>query len=555
MLLNKYRVFFCAILLTCCTLQVASAQGNENYKNGLRLYLNKDSTSFIRLLMWSQIWTRWQSQNPNTGINGNANVPETWDIGIRRSRILMHGQLSPRLLVFWIIGANNQTFTNGGGGLLTGPDGVTDGKRQSVFVHDAWTEFKVSRELYLGAGLLTWSGLSRGSNAATLNFLTIDSPLYGWALLDANDQFARTFGLYAKGEIGKLNYRAVLTKPFAIPETATGWTAATPAQQAGVSPRTTLSGRSPGWAAGLISLPNAYNISAYNSRTLNQPLMQLYTNYDFWEQESSVLPFMVGSYLGTRKVFNIGGGFMIQPDAMWSRQSRGLTALPADIGANLTPEQRDALALDVINNGVYPTAATNYSSLNEADRITLMRSAVDTARHDMRLFSVDSFLELPMGSGDSRSSITAYAAYYWFDYGPNFVRNAGTMNLGAANPAGSVNASPATFNGPGTAYPTWGTGNVFHLQAGYLFPKRWTRGFGRLQPYGTVSYANFRRLNDSYLMPEAGVNWILAGQNAKITLHCRPRPIFSAATGTDLMGGMNRTGHRNEIITQFFMYF
>jgi hypothetical protein len=227
MLSRKYRVFFCMILLACCTTQVASAQGFENYKNGLRLYLNKDSTSFIRLLMWSQIWTRWQQHNPNTAINNNGNTTETWDLGIRRSRILLHGQLSPRLLVFWIIGANNQTFVNGGGGLLTGPDGVTDGKRQSVFVHDAWTEYKVSRELFVGAGLLTWSGLSRGSNAATLNFLTIDSPLYGWALLDANDQFARTFGIYAKGEIGKFNYRAVLTKPFAIPESATGWTAAT----------------------------------------------------------------------------------------------------------------------------------------------------------------------------------------------------------------------------------------------------------------------------------------------------------------------------------------
>ncbi len=554
MLSRNYRVFFCTILLACGTMQVASAQGFENYKNGLRLYLNKDSTSFIRLLMWSQIWTRWQQHNPNTAINNNGNTTETWDLGIRRSRILLHGQLSPRLLVFWIIGANNQTFVNGGGGLLTGPDGVTDGKRQSVFVHDAWTEFKVSRELFVGAGLLTWSGLSRGSNAATLNFLTIDSPLYGWALLDANDQFARTFGIYAKGEVGKFNYRAVLTKPFAIPESATGWTTATAAQLSGVAPRTTLSGRSPGWAAGLISLPNAYNISAYNARIRNQPLYQLYTNYDFWEQESSVLPFMVGSYLGTRKVFNIGAGFMIQPEAMWSRQPRGLTALPAEIGANLRPGQLDSLGADVAN-GVFPTAAAHYSALNEADRITLMRSAVDTTRHDMRLFSVDSFLELPLGTGDRKSSITAYASYYWFNYGPNFVRNAATMNLGTANPAGTANNRPGVFNGPGTAYPIWGTGNVFHLQAGYLLPTRWTRGFGRLQPYGQISHASFRRLNDTYTLPEAGVNWILAGQNAKITLHYRPRPLFSAATGPDLLGGMERVGHRQEVIMQSFIYF
>jgi hypothetical protein len=576
----KKAILLLPVLLTGLMLSFSSqnlqAQGNEGYRNGLRLYLNKDSTSFIRLLMWSQIWTRWQQQNPNTGINGNGNVAETWDIGIRRSRILLHGQLTPRLLVFWIIGANNQTFVNGGGGLLTGPDGVTDGKRQSVFVHDAWTEFKFSRELHVGAGLLTWSGLSRLSNAATLNFLNIDSPLYGWALLDANDQFARTLGIYFKGEIGKINYRAVLTKPFAIPEAATGWegipTGNAPAAGttlseadrrqallAGVTPRGATSGRLPGWAAALISLPNAYNIANYNGRTNNQPLYQLYANYDFWDQESSVLPFMVGSYLGTKKVFNIGGGFMIQPQAMWSRQRRFLQALPAGIGAGLRQGQRDTLALDVINQGVFPTAARNYGALNTQDRTQLMRAAVDTARHDMRLFSIDSFLELPMGKGDRQSSITAYAAYYWFDFGPNYVRNAGTMNLGGANPLGVSNSQPATFNAAGTAYPTWGTGQVFHLQAGYLLPKRFTGNWGRLQPYGQVSYADFTRLNSWYFMPEAGLNWILAGQNAKITVHYRPRPIFSAASNTtpgqEQLGGMDRIGHRNEVITQFFIYF
>jgi hypothetical protein len=129
------------------------------------------------------------------------------------------------------------------------------------------------------------------------------------------------------------------------------------------------------------------------------------------------------------------------------------------------------------------------------------------------------------------------------------------MNLGTANPAGTANTRAAVFNGPGTAYPIWGTGNVFHLQAGYLLPSRWTRGFGRLQPYGQISHASFQRLNDTYTLPEAGINWILAGQNAKITLHYRPRPLFSAATGTDLLGGMERVGHRQEVIMQSFIYF
>ncbi len=534
----------------------AAAQGfwaGSNYKNGLRLYLNKDSTSFIRLLMWSQIWLRAQEQNPGTSINGNNNVPSTWDVGIRRSRILMHGQLTPRLLVFWIIGANNQTFNTGGGGLLTGPDGVTDGKRQSVFVHDAWTEFKASRALSFGAGLLTWSGLSRLSSAATLNFMTIDSPLYGWAMLDANDQFARTLGVYAKGEIGKLSYRAILSKPFAIPEAATGWTTPyTVAQRTGASPMTTLPGRGAGWAAGLTGMPNAYNIAQYNSRILNQPIYQLYTTYDFFEQESQTLPFMVGSYLGTKKVFNIGAGFMIQPEAMWYRSQRGAApTIPGSV--SLTAQQTTE-----INAGRYPAAITGFAALPEAQRIALQVANVDTTLTAMRHFAVDSFLELPFGpEGERRSALTAYAAHYWFDYGPNYVRNAGTMNL--ANAPTQPGSAPQSFNGAGTTYPTWGSGRVFHIQAGYMFPRAWTRTFGQFQPYMSYSRASFERLNEPYNLVEGGMNWILAGHNAKITMHYRARPIYSAATndvpGQEGLGGMRIVDRKSELITQFFIFF
>ncbi|MFN3876037.1 MAG: porin, partial [Flavobacteriales bacterium] len=34
-----------------------------------------------------------------------------------------------------------------------------------------------------------------------------------------------------------------------------------------------------------------------------------YLMWQFLEQESNVLPFTVGTYVGTKKVFNIGAGF------------------------------------------------------------------------------------------------------------------------------------------------------------------------------------------------------------------------------------------------------
>ena len=185
----------------------AGAQGLDGYGGGPKIYLSKDSSRFLRVTLWSQVWTRWQQMNPGTMVNNNPTTEEVKDLGIRRTRILMHGQITPRILVFWIIGANNQTFNTGGlngGDLGTGTSGV-DGKRPQVYVHDSWGEFRVTKgpQLHVGGGLLTWSGLSRMTNAATLNFLMVDAPIYNWTTIDASDQFARTMGLYAKGTVLK----------------------------------------------------------------------------------------------------------------------------------------------------------------------------------------------------------------------------------------------------------------------------------------------------------------------------------------------------------------
>ena len=65
------------------------------------------------------------------------------------------------------------------------------------------------------AGLHYYMGLSRMTMASTLNFLTLDSPVFSWPLIDNSDQFARQLGMFAKGKYGKLEYRFSLNKPFA----------------------------------------------------------------------------------------------------------------------------------------------------------------------------------------------------------------------------------------------------------------------------------------------------------------------------------------------------
>jgi hypothetical protein len=237
---------------------------------------------------------------------------------------------------------------------------------------------------------------------------------------------------------------------------------------------------------------------------------------------------MVGSYLGTRKVFNIGAGFQYHPDAMRYVRPRA-TVTPA--GAT---EPRAVLATDAPNPA--PVGANELPAGSPANATF----NGDWVSQPMRHIAVDAFLDMPLHhDGDA---ITAHSVYYNLNYGRNYVRNIGIMPVGVSNPGARVPAGVAGagqfqfeqpgFNGGGTAYPIHGTGSVFYTQAGYLMPKRWTKGFARFQPTGAISVVDFERLGERYVMPELGLNWIFAGQNAKIQLQWRNRPIYESATLT-----------------------
>ena len=524
-------------LTALATPRATRAQGLDGYGGGPKIYLSKDSSRFLRVTLWSQVWTRWQQLNPGSMLNNNPDTETAKDLGIRRTRILMHGQITPRILVFWIIGANNQTFTTGGlqGGDIGGGTSGIDGKRPQVFVHDSWAEFTINKHAQVGGGILTWSGLSRMTNAATLNFLMVDAPIYNWTTIDASDQFARTFGLYAKGTLfRRMNYRAILTKPFAIVGGQQGATTTTASVSVRVPrpglPDTTIVapvainvGDNAATNA-LVATPARFNIANWNPN--NHTLMpQLYVNWDFFDVESQTLPFAVGSYLGTRRVFNVGAGFQYHPAAM--RFVR----------------PRETVTVGGVTRPVSPTEAPNPQPVGAGTLAPGTPAASfngDWVETPMRHWAVDAFLDLPLRhDGDA---ITAHTAYYNLDYGPNYVRNIGIMPVAVANPATTVaGPTPGTtrfqfeqpsFGGGGTAYPIHGTGQVWYTQAGYLLPKRMTRHFGRIQPTGALSVVSFERLAEGYVMPELGFNWIFAGQNAKIQFQWRNRPMYESPTAT-----------------------
>lgn len=440
------------------------SQGSTDYGAGLKFNLNEDGSKFMRVIAWNQIWFRSAQMNPGTMIGGEPASTAT-DIGNRRLRFLAYAQVSKRYMILTHFGINNQTFINGGAAGSSGTGGYGAGKKPGLFFHDAWNEYAVvlpekdkKFSFTLGAGLHYYMGLSRLTMASTLNFLTIDAPIFNWPLIENSDQFARQVGLFAKGKYGKLEYRMSYNKPYATNLVPTNVTVANNA----------------------VAVDNSGNTKWSKAG---------YFEYQFLEQEANVLPFKVGSYLGTKKVFNIGAGFYTAPDA---------------------------------------TKTSVNNSIN---------------KHDIKLFSADVFLDMPIGKKENKMAVTAYSVLYDYDFGPNYLRNVGIMNIGSVDPNFTGSRAIA---GAGNAQPTMGSGNIWYTQAGVLLPCKDAKPKIRIQPFGAVTYKKFDALEQSSTQFDVGSNFFIDGHHAKITAQYSTRPVYTSLT--------NRSGSLGDFIVQFQIY-
>ncbi len=240
----------------------------------VKINLTDDGSQWIRFVNWLQVWTRATELNPGSTVQGR---PADWafDIGIRRTGFLALGQLAPRLRLLFHFGINNLTFNNA--------------RRPQLSVYDAWAEVAVApKVLTMGAGILYFNGVSRMSNAGTLNLLAVDAPIVNWPTVGRRDHFARQLGIFAKGEIEALQYQVALVRPFAA-----------------------SSELEPGSPADYRSEANTFGVSSYVQLMLDG-------------KESNALPLKVGTYLGKKSVFNLGAGVHWQPGGMASVSADGV---------------------------------------------------------------------------------------------------------------------------------------------------------------------------------------------------------------------------------------
>jgi hypothetical protein len=421
----------------------------------MKLKLNESGSHFLKWTFLNQTWVRFNESNPGTTVAGEA-ANQTVDFGLRRTRIQFFGQLTDHVFFYTQFGQNNFNFLSQNGG----------NRKLQAFFHDALGEYKVWKDndhLKFGGGLTITNGLSRFSQPSVGTIMTLDVPVFAQATVDQTDEFSRKLSIYARGQVGKVDYRLVVSDPFPI--TTNGATA---------------------------PIPSA--TSATFASVGHHKQYQGFLIYNFLDKETHTTPYMTGTYLGKKKILNLEAGFISQKNATWTRASGDLNA--------------------------------------------------DTVYHAMNLWSVAMFYDAPINA-EKGTALSAYAGYFDYDFGPNYLRYNGIMN-----PANGIKNGPAA-NSQGNAFPMFGTGNIIYAQIGYLM-KRDLLGsdHGTLMPYASIMYANYDRLEDPMAVWDVGVNWLIKGHTSKLSLDYQNRPYYKSGTE-----GLVKDGTKGQVVLQYQVSF
>ncbi|AFU69997.1 hypothetical protein P700755_003356 [Psychroflexus torquis ATCC 700755] len=308
------------VLLALVFSNSAFSQGSPNYKGGFKIKFDDSDNKYVRILTWVQTQANFSDSRPDD----QADV----SFQLRRARLLVYGQITKDFLILTHIGINSLNAQN------MDPLGA-DGAPQ-VFMHDAWAQYDISDQITVGGGLHYWNGLSRLNSQSTLNLMTLDNNRSSWATLGLTDQFARHVGVFAKGNFGKLQYNVAINEAI---------------------------------VNGLDTNPLSDTNAVYQGANIlgTAEAGKTYTGYfayNFLNLESNFLPYKVGTYLGTERIFNVGAGFFHHPNgAIILKENQS-------VGENVT------------------------------------------------LFAADLFYDAPIG--ENGASLTSYAVFQSNDYGTNY---------------------------------------------------------------------------------------------------------------------------------------
>ncbi len=419
---------------------------------------------------WLKATCVMQAQARNDWNNPGSTVAgysqsQTADVGLRRLRFQLFGYVTKHVFVYTQFGMNNFNYL--------AP------RKQDVFFHDAVAEYKFwenKKYLSFGAGLTSMGGPLRYSAPAVGSILMADAPVYQQTTNDQNDQFGRKLGVYLKGQIGKFDYRVAVSKPFPVQTMVP--TLGTP---------------------GASTFDTTYATNAKFAPTTPNLQYQAYLKWHFFDIESNDLAYNAGTYLGKKRMLTLGIGIQYQQNAMRYWDSTSASA-PAAAPSGTTSQ----------------IAAEN-AVINKHD-----------VYHNLLIVGADLFYDSYINK-EKGNAISAYGAWSYADYGQNYLRYNGVMNMASGNNNTSSNITNAMVNNKnsyGNAFPMMGTGNTEFVQLAYKFKNELLKKRGTLQPYVGVQVSQFQALGyTSMVVGDAGINWLLSGYH-RISLNYQSRPVY-----------------------------
>jgi len=258
----------CALLLGLLIVGAGESRAqSELGTKPLIVYLDEERQRYLKFGTYVQVWARYTDMNPGSVTSDGGLVQDSaTDISIRRFRASMDAQFTEHAMGYIQLGLNNLNFQSE--------------RRTSVDLLDAYAEYKFSKAFAIGGGKSAWNGLSRYSAPSPSRSLTLDIPLVALPTLNITDDLLRNLGVWFKGQVSRLDYRAIAFKPFSVDD---------------AEPREDM--------AEFIDdgLGNAGAVSAY-------------LKWQFFEHESNRLPFSPGTYLARKKVLAVGAGYEFQGD-------------------------------------------------------------------------------------------------------------------------------------------------------------------------------------------------------------------------------------------------
>lgn len=283
----KYNVVLLLSGLILPSFVSAQDQASEKKKeiDMLRLNLNQDGSHYIQFNVIGQFWLRYNESNPGTTVFKKS-APQTFDIGIRRTRFQFMGQITDHAFFYFHFGQDNFNYLSP--------------RKFTPFIQDALAEYRLKKgsdALILGGGLSIIGGFSRFTQPQLVNIVSMDIPVFALPTFDLTDQAGRRLSIFARGQLGNLDYRFIISNPFPITtSTATNLPTGNPTS------------------------PNS-NFAQQGSNLQYQGLFI----WNFFDKESHTIPFMAGTYYGKKTVLNLEVGFITQKDATWSSPDAGQT--------------------------------------------------------------------------------------------------------------------------------------------------------------------------------------------------------------------------------------